>query len=518
MSGDNERALARLSAIVQWSADAIVSTDVHHIVTSWNPAAERLLGYSAVEAIGRSCELSVPPEHIEKRRLRLGNLAPGEAIVGIETTRLRKDGSLVDVEITVSTLQDADGALIGFSSILRDSSERKAAEARLRQLERRYRTFVEQMPALTYITAPGSEWNNIPLLHLSTRVEEVTGYSAQHWVENPRFIFTIMHPDDHDRVVAIDRESSLTGEPYRAEYRVFAADGRMMWFRDEAVLVRDETDGSPLYWIGFLLDITDQKRAEEEVHAALAGQRAANHQLARASNEKSEFLAVISHEFRSPLTSIQGFSELIVDESLTAEEARGFAATINTNARRLARMISDLLDLDRLESGQITVQRIPVSLRQVVDDVIASFGPTASHHQFVTRFDPAPPPLVGDPDLLIQVVTNLIANAIKYSPAGGQIIVSTSHQAGTVRLSVRDHGLGIPEVALETIFSRYARLPRPEQKDIVGTGLGLPIARQIVGLHHGTIWAEAPAGGGSMFIVELPAGDGQGGEPPVDAG
>jgi signal transduction histidine kinase len=313
-----------------------------------------------------------------------------------------------------------------------------------------------------------------------------------------------MHPEDRDRVIKIDQATTATGEPYRAEYRIITADGQTVWFRDEAVLVHDE-DGEPMYWLGFMLDISDVKRAEAELTDALAGQRAANQELERMGRAKSEIVAMISHEFRTPLTSIQGFSELLFDETLTRDEVHDFAATINANALRLARMISDVLDLERLESGRTDVQRVPIDLTAIIDDVLESLQPTTSAHRLHVQLDPILPFVLGDPDLLTQVLTNLVGNAIKYSPAGGTITVATAQTPTTVNLTIRDEGLGIPEDALETIFGRYTRLTRPEQQHIEGTGLGLPIARQIIELLGGRVWAERPAeGAGAVFQVELP--------------
>jgi signal transduction histidine kinase len=312
-----------------------------------------------------------------------------------------------------------------------------------------------------------------------------------------------MHPDDVERVRAIDEETTRTGDPYRAEYRAICKDGSIRWVRDEAVLIRND-DGEPLFWLGFLLDITDLKLAEFEATEALESLQAANDELARVSKAKSEIVSLISHEFRTPLTSIQGYSELLVDETLSFDEVRQFATTINTNARRLTRMIGDMLDIDRLESGRTELRWQNVDLNEVVDDVVDNVRLTSPHHTFESRLDPTLPLIHGDLDLLIRVVTNLVANAVKYSPAGGEITLTTSQTTDAVELTVADQGLGIPDEALESIFARYTRISRPEQANIDGTGLGLPIAREIVSLHNGSIWAEHGQAGGSVFHVVLP--------------
>jgi signal transduction histidine kinase len=167
-------------------------------------------------------------------------------------------------------------------------------------------------------------------------------------------------------------------------------------------------------------------------------------------------------------------------------------------------MISEMLDLDRLHSGRISLQVEPVDLVEVVTAVISSLRPTATRHDLRTRLDPGLPMVTADRDRLTQVVTNLLANAIKYSPDGGEIVVAAWGEGEDVRLSVSDQGIGIPLEALESIFERYTRVEPAAGRTIEGTGLGLPIAKQIVELHGGQIWAESADGGGSIFHVAIP--------------
>lgn len=499
---DSQRSRALLVAIVQSSEDAILSSDEHHIITSWNPAAERLFGYSAVEAIGRSVLMLVPPELVGERTRFLRRLSDGDVAQGLETIRRHKDGTLIDVEMTVSVIRGEDGTPIGFSNILRSTSKRKASEAKVRELEFRYQTFFEYMPGLTYIHSPtvGAPAN---VLEYSHQFGVLTGYAAEEWAADRDFIYRVVHPDDRAMLIESDQQAIKGMGIQEVEFRLITKDGRIVWLRDRAQLVHSK-DGQPLYWLGFMVDVSDRKRAEAETAEALDRLRATNVELERLSNAKSDFVSMISHEFRTPLTSIQGFSELLATEHLTPAEVTTFASTINENSQRLARMIGNVLDLDRLEAGQTELNLEPVRLNHIVESVIASLVPTSPIHDFSLDLDPELPVILADPDLIIRVVMNLAANAIKYSPAGGSVVVKTSPNGGCVELSMEDHGLGIPRVDLETIFTRYARLSRPEQLGIEGTGLGLPIARHIVELHGGKIWATSDGQNGSCFCVLLP--------------
>ena len=248
----------------------------------------------------------------------------------------------------------------------------------------------------------------------------------------------------------------------------------------------------------------DQVAAALTTVEAFARQRQAVEQLERLNRAKSEFVSIVSHEFRTPLTGIQGFSEMMRDEELTLEEMREYAGDINKDAQRLNRMIDEMLDLDRMESGRMTIHPERMDLNSVVDEAVDRVRPNAPNHTLWVDLQPELPPIHADRDRLTQVASNLLNNAVKYSPTGGRITVTTRADHDQVRLDVRDEGLGIPPDALETIFERYSRVDSQATKDIPGTGLGLPIVRQIVQLHGGKVWAESELGRGSVFHVVLP--------------
>ncbi len=248
----------------------------------------------------------------------------------------------------------------------------------------------------------------------------------------------------------------------------------------------------------------------DQASAALANveaferQRAAVEELERVNRAKSEFVSIVSHEFRTPLTGIQGFSEMLRDERLTPEEVRDYATDINKDAQRLGRMINEMLDLSRMESGRMELRRETVDLDAIVAEVVDRVRPNAPEHRIALALEGGLPPLVGDRDRITQVVANLLSNAVKYSPTGGAIVIETRREAGAVHLLVRDSGIGIAPEALETIWERYQRVDSDATRGIQGSGLGLPIVRQIVALHGGRTWAESELGRGSVFHVTLP--------------
>jgi signal transduction histidine kinase len=240
------------------------------------------------------------------------------------------------------------------------------------------------------------------------------------------------------------------------------------------------------------------------VKTTLRHQRDALANLTRLNKTKSDFVSVVSHEFRTPLTGIQGFSEMIRDDDLSAADIKEFAADINTDATRLSRMITEMLDLDRMESGKMDSNRERVDLSATVRETAERMSANSPQHPMKLEFEPGVGAIWADRDRITQVVTNLISNAIKYSPDGGNVTVGLDTSGGMAHFWVRDQGIGIAPDSLEAVFDRYSRIATVKTRSIQGTGLGLPIVREIAKAHGGKAWAESILGTGSTFHVSLP--------------
>lgn len=249
-----------------------------------------------------------------------------------------------------------------------------------------------------------------------------------------------------------------------------------------------------------------QAQAQLDLRRALRERDERQAELTRVSEVRRNFVSVVSHEFRTPLTVIQGFSQMLATEPFTEAEVREYATDICNEATRLGRLIADMLDLDRMESGQMRVQRTRMNLNDMVrTEAVRCVGASALH-RLALQLDDSLPDIEADPDRMRQVVINLLSNAVKYSPDGGTVTARTEQAGGMVHLEVRDEGVGIAADALERIFDRYARSGTTRDSAIQGTGLGLSIVRQIVQLHGGRVWAESGgrAGTGSALHVEVP--------------
>ncbi|HEX2739659.1 MAG TPA: PAS domain S-box protein [Rubrobacter sp.] len=256
---------ARKTAIMDAALDCIITMDEAGLVTDFNPAAEITFGHRRDEVLGRElAEVIIPPAFRDAHRRGLAHyLATGDGPVlnrRVELRGMRSDGSEFPVELTIVPIQVAGRP--AFTGYLRDITERERAQARLQRAERLYRTLVDQMPAVTYIEALDAGERETNLVYASPQIEDLFGYSAEEWISAPDLFVRLLHPEDRERVLAADDLTERTGEPFREEYRQFTRDGRVLWIRDEAILVRDE-EGNPLYWQGIIMDISEQKRVEE---------------------------------------------------------------------------------------------------------------------------------------------------------------------------------------------------------------------------------------------------------------
>ena len=229
-----------------------------------------------------------------------------------------------------------------------------------------------------------------------------------------------------------------------------------------------------------------------------------NKELALQNRLQSDFLSVVGHEFRTALTGILGFSDLLREGELEGTEVQTFAGDIHTDATRLTRLINDLLDLERMKSGQMALNSERVEINALLREVVRHTCPVTQLERLHIDLDLDVPPLQGDRDKLTQVFSNLLSNALKYSEEGDAILLVSKKDGNSVHISVRDSGMGIPPEQLEIIFERYTRVESSATRYIGGTGLGLPIVRQIVTMHDGKVWAESSPGEGSTFHVLLP--------------
>ncbi len=492
-----EEASSRLAAIVESSDDAILGNTLDGTITSWNPGAERLYGYTAREILGRSVSILMPPERQNELPGVLRKSGREGRTNHYETVRMAKDGKRLRVSVTASPIKDRSGSIVGTSAIVRDIAERKKVEEDLREAETRYRTLIEQVPAVTYIQEPG---HPSVTTYVSPQMETMQGYAPEEILEDPEHWTKTLHPDDRARVLAEDERTNETGEPFSMEYRQFAKDGRTLWVRDQAVLVRDD-EGRARFWQGIIFDVTERKLTEEEL-------REAKEAAEEASRAKSNFLANMSHEIRTPMNGVIGMTELLLGTGLSPQQ-RGYAETLRDSGETLMKVINDILDFSKIDAGSVRLEAIDFDLRVAVEEVTRLLAKRAQDKGLELASligEDVPTALRGDPFRLRQVLTNLTTNAIKFTEQGEVSVrvvlaepVGGSGENITVRFEVADTGIGMTEEQRSRLFEAFSQADASTTRRYGGTGLGLAISKQLAELMGGELGVTSGPGQGSKF-------------------
>jgi PAS domain S-box-containing protein len=490
---------ARLAAIVTSAESAIFSTTLDGMIVSWNRAAERVLGYTAVEAIGQLHRILIPPDRIEEGVEILDRIRRGETVQHLETERLTKDGRRIPVSLTVSPIRDASGLVTGISKIVRDITARKRAERELAERESRFRMMADHAPVLIWVADSENRatyFNKLWVDFTGMPLEEQLGDG---WL-------ALIHEDDRARAGAFCRSHFERRLPFTMEFRLRHRSGEYRWVQDA---------GQPLFlpdgtlngYIGSCVDIHDRKLVESVREQAVRRESEARAAAEEASRLKDEFLAIVSHELRTPLNAILGWARMLRDGTIAREAFPKALETIERNARTQAQLVEDLLDVSRIVSGKLILQNERVELASVVRAAVDVVRPTVDNKQIDLRtdLDDRPTAIAGDPHRLQQAVWNLLTNAVKFTPAGGRIDVGLRHDGTTAIITVRDTGAGIPADALPIIFDRFRQADSRPARIHGGLGLGLAIVAHVAEAHGGSVRASSDGPGhGATFVLTLP--------------
>jgi len=334
---------------------------------------------------------------------------------------------------------------------------------------------------------------DMKIIDANPRMAALLRTSPEKMIGTP--VASYLHPDEFARVFEVFQPLWKGVVPsIESDSRALRVDGTEVWLHWSATSVRNAS-GRIAYFLVMYEDTDAEHAANEAAAAHLAG-------LERLNQLKSEFVSLVSHEFRTALVGISGFSEMIRDEEVSLDEAKAYASDINKEADRLNRMINDMLDLDRIEAGRLTLHIEPIDLNDLLSSAAERVRAGSEDHWITCKFD-GDPIVRCDPDRVSQVILNLLSNAVKYSPEGGDVTITTALSNGEVNVSIRDHGVGIAPEFMQKLFSRYERYEKTSGK-IIGTGLGLALAKQIVEMHGGRIAVTSEPGEGSDFHFTLP--------------
>ncbi|HKQ99017.1 MAG TPA: PAS domain S-box protein [Pyrinomonadaceae bacterium] len=545
-----------LAAIIESADDAIISKTLQGIITSWNKGAERIFGYTADEAIGKPVTMLIPEDHPDEEPSILARLRAGERIEHYETIRVRKDGSFVDISLTVSPIHGPNGNIIGASKIARDITERKRAEAAVR----------EQAEIIETVNRLGQTLS--AELDLRKVVQAVTDAATE--MTGARFgsfFYNVLNEDGASYMLytlsgvpaeafahfPMPRATDLFGPTFRGEGTVLIPDVKLdprygnnspyygmpeghlpvvsylavpvvsrsgdvlggLFFGHPEAGVFTERAARIVEGLASQSAIAmDNARLFEAVQSARADAEQsaqANERLYREAQDssrlKDEFLATVSHELRTPLTSILGWAHMLRTGQFEGVDASKALETIERNARAQAQLIDDLLDVSRIITGKLRIDVRPVDPNSFIEAAIEAIRPAAEAKGVRVQriMDTGIVTVSGDPVRLQQVVWNMLSNAIKFTPRGGRIQVRLERVNSHIEIAVSDSGSGIEPDFLPFVFDRFRQADQRTTRQYGGLGLGLSIVRHLVELHGGSVQAESPGvGQGSTFTVLLP--------------
>ncbi|WP_263772875.1 PAS domain S-box protein [Propionivibrio soli] len=497
--------IERYEAVTQSSNDAIITVNSGGSIIAWNPAAERIFGYTTVEITGRSARLLVPNRHHARFRFWLDKvLASSEghdADHGVETNGLRKDGTEFDMDVSITRWKVADGVYL--TGTVRDITQRKKTEQTLRILSEA----VGQSPEAVVITD-----TNACIEYVNEAFVAHTGYSREEAIgQNPRLLNSGRTPPETYRTMW----AALTrGDSWRGEFYNRRKDGSL--FIEFAVIAPiRQVDGTITHYVAIKEEVTEKKRLAEELEnyryhlEEVVEQRTAQLADARIQAEaanvaKSSFLANMSHEIRTPMNAIVGLTHLLRNSGPTPRQLDRLDK-IDKAAAHLLSLINNILDLTKIESGKMELEETDFSLTAILDNVRSMIMNQAREKRLPIIFDVSGVPvwLRGDPTRLRQALLNYAANAVKFTQEGRitlrAILIEENEQGLLIRFEVEDTGIGIAPEKLPGLFKAFEQADTSITRKYGGTGLGLAITRRLAQLMGGEVGVASERHHGSTF-------------------
>ncbi len=478
----------RFRSLVEGVKDyAIFMLDTHGFVTTWNAGAQQIKGYLSHEIIGSHFKRFYLQDAIERgvpeQELRAATM---EGRFEDEGWRLRMDGSRFWASVLITAIRDASGALTGFAKITRDLTERRKYEQELRDSEQRFRLLVDGVTeyAIIMLDRNGSvsSWN--------AGAERIKGYKASEILGRHCSCFFTAEdiaankPWQH---LALARESSQ----YADEGWRVRKDGTLFWAGSVITALHD-SEGRMYGYANVTQDLTQRRHAEN---------------LADTAQRMHEFIAMLAHELRNPLAPIRNAVALMGRKGISAQTLEAMRQTIDRQSVHLTRLLDELLDVNRIARGRFTVEREPLDLAEVLMRAVETSRPMidARGHRLSLDLPSEPMALLGDAVRLTQAFVNILNNAAKYTPDGGEIAVRALLLDSEIAISIRDNGKGIEPDKLERVFDLFMQLEPNSDAALGGLGVGLALVRRVIELHAGNVQARSEGlGRGSEFVTRLP--------------
>lgn len=473
---ESEKNIAWLAALVHSSEDAIISKTLNGIVTSWNPAAEKMFGYTPEEMIGQPITRLIPPDRINEEAHIIQRISSGELVEHFNTLRLTKNNRLIDISLTISPIRNNKGDIIGASKIARDITTSKLAEEKLRQSEKYLNELANAMSQLVWISRPDGK-----VVYFNDRIVEYEGIEklddgSWNWEG-------LIHPDDLPSTFSDWNKAVAYGSVFVREHRLQMTGAKYRWHLSRIIPYEDE-QGHISKWIGTATDIDDLKQM---------------------AMRKDDFLSVASHELRTPITSIKAYSQLLVNtyQHSKDEFLKNALAKLEVQANKMTKLVTDFLKLSKIEADKLQLNKETFCINDLVNEIVADIQLVSVNHKIIVE-ESEPANVTADRERIAQVITNFLNNAVKYSPGAEQIVVSIKHDNNRITVSVTDKGVGIKPEEHCKIFDRFYRAKSNGSIPVSGFGIGLYISTEIVQRHNGEIGVNSEEGKGSTFYFTLP--------------
>jgi PAS domain S-box-containing protein len=478
-----DQARAYAESLIKNAPDPVFVSDLEGKIHQANDAVFSLLGFRPDELIEQSLSRIISPEETWEFMVALREVVDRGVTRNARLHPRSASGDVIPTTLNASALRDTDGRVIGAIGILRDMRELDKARAYAESL-------IKNAPDPVFVSDLEGK-----ILQANDAVSHLLGFRQDEVVEQS--VSRFLGADETREFVAALREVVEHGVSRNVRLHPRSASGEVISTTLNASALR-AADGNVIGAIGILRDM----RAYEQVLHDLEDSR---RELRDADQAKDRFLAIVSHELRTPLTAMLGWVRLLTTGMLDEATSARALPVIERNTKLLAQLIDDLLDVSGIVAGKLRLEVGPVDLVAVIESAIEAVQGLADAKSIGLKavLDPSAGSVAGDPGRLQQVVWNLLANAIKFTPCKGRIDLRLERAGSHARLTVRDTGRGISPELLPHIFDRFRQDERTRQHG--GLGLGLAIVRHIVKLHEGSVWAESDGEGrGATLVVELP--------------
>lgn len=486
----------RLRSILASLDDLVFVLDAEGRYIDYYPDEdERLKDLPPSVFMGRTYHEILPKHIVEKINLAIHEAQSGKAQHFEYALHLSSGDHWFNASI--SARYDASAQFVGSTIVARDISHRKRAELALKESEQRLRHLGDNLHMGVIFQKYLGEDEEFYYTYISAGVQPLLGVQAEEIMHNAHILFSMLHPEDHERVLAASYQASHHLQPLEVTFRCYTKKHKLRWLyvRSRSYL---NTDG--LVWTdGFAMDITSQKQIEQELIQARAAAEAAN-------RAKSAFLANMSHELRTPLNAVLGFAQIMEKAADLNPDYQRMINTINRSGEYLLTLLNDILDLSKIEAGRFEITKAPCHLPSLLNGISEVFSARATQKELVFKKqlpETLPNLIETDEKRLRQVLMNLLGNAFKFTEQG-RVELICQYQQDTLKLSIRDTGIGIAANKLKDVFTPFQQAGEERYK-AQGTGLGLAISHNIVVMMGGTLSVSSQLGAGSCFVVTLPA-------------